>query len=85
MCRWTRSYAKETSELLFVIDQAETASVKAMPIALVEASNGPTSSLRRIQSVDGSSLEGLTYVNKGAHYLIDGEPVLVVKEAGGGQ
>lgn len=76
---------KGDRELLFVIDQAENTSVKAVPIALVDASNGPTSSLRRIESVDGSSLEGLTYVNKGAHYLIDGEPVLVVKETGDGQ
>ncbi|MEL6107935.1 MAG: HlyD family efflux transporter periplasmic adaptor subunit [Planctomycetota bacterium] len=76
---------KGDREFLFVIEGDETATAKAIPVALVDATDGPTSSLRRIESIDGSSLEGLTYVSKGAHYLIDGEPVLVVKEGGSGQ
>ncbi|MEO1524341.1 MAG: HlyD family efflux transporter periplasmic adaptor subunit [Planctomycetota bacterium] len=73
---------RKGSELvLFTLEgENEAATVKALPIVLAEDSEGPTSSLRRIESADGSSLEGLRYVNKGAHYLIDGETVRVVCE-----
>ena len=72
---------KGDQSLLFVLDgDNESTTVKAMPVKLVDEPDGPTSSLRRIEPLDGSTLEGVSYVTKGAHYLIDGEPVRVVSE-----
>ena len=51
-----------------------------VPIRLVsENPFAPTSSLRRIEPVQAGTLEGVSYVVKGAHYLIDGEIVNAVR------
>jgi len=41
-----------------------------------------TSSLLRVESTDGSSLDGVRYVVDGVHYLIDGEQVHVKAQSG---
>ena len=63
-------------------DVSQKTVVKRVAVKLVsEVGHSETSSLRRIEPVDGRSLEGLQYVVEGAHYLIDGEEVNAVKSA----
>ena len=69
---------------IFVIDPTEDPSiVRRQPVRVVDRQNDEsTSAMRRIQSMDGGSLENLRYVTRGAHYLRDGEPVLVATHGG---
>ncbi|MEL6109642.1 MAG: HlyD family efflux transporter periplasmic adaptor subunit, partial [Planctomycetota bacterium] len=67
---------------IFTLDSlGETASVRRVPIQVVQGdSSSTTSSLCRIEAVDGESLEDVRYVSEGAHFLIDGEEVRIVQE-----
>lgn len=65
---------------LFVVNESDQeTTAKRIPINVLDSKNGKaTSGMRRIEAVEGQSLEGLRYIADGVHYLIDGEPVKVV-------
>jgi hypothetical protein len=67
---------------IFAVEEVGGQTVaKKVPIKLVSNSlKDATSSLRRVEPVETSSLEGITYVTEGAHYLIDGEPVNAISQ-----
>ena len=67
---------------LFTVEEANGMSVaRRVPIELAKTEEGEsTSSLRRIQPIESSSLDGVDYVVEGAHYLIDGEAVNAMRQ-----
>ncbi|MFK8112195.1 MAG: HlyD family secretion protein [Rubripirellula sp.] len=69
---------------LFVIEgEGESTTVRQQPVKVIsQADETNTSSLRRVEVMDGSSLDGVRYVTEGAHYLRDGEPVIVISATG---
>lgn len=70
---------KQEKSYLFVVEDADADGkmhAKRKPIRIVEdIPSRTTSRFRRIESMDGTSLDGQQYVTAGAHYLIDGEVV----------
>lgn len=73
---------KQGQAYLFGVADSEGKKVaKRIPISLVgDFAGATTSSLRRILPTESSSLDGTQYVVKGAHYLIDGEPVIAATQ-----
>ncbi len=72
----------ENESYIFTVDAPSGHAVaKRTKIQLTDVEkNAVTSGLRRIEPADGSSLEGLHYVTRGAHYLVDGEAVHVSRD-----
>ncbi|MEM6471833.1 MAG: HlyD family efflux transporter periplasmic adaptor subunit, partial [Planctomycetota bacterium] len=68
---------------IFVIDSSgETSVARRVPINVASGDMESTaSSLRRIEPIGDVALEGVQYVTKGAHFLIDGETVSVVADS----
>ncbi|MEM9645511.1 MAG: HlyD family efflux transporter periplasmic adaptor subunit [Planctomycetota bacterium] len=66
------------SAIFVVDDSGGQPVVRKRPIRLVDDRDQTTSSLRQIEAIGESSLDGQRYVVEGAHYLIDGEPIKVV-------
>jgi len=68
---------------IFVATETETETIATrLPVQMASGSEpAATSGMRRIESADGQALEGLHYVTKGAHYLVDGEPIKVIAQA----
>ena len=67
---------KEQTFIFTIEALSEKTIARKTPIALAgQAETGGTSGMRRITPVASDSLEGIRYVTKGAHYLIDGEAV----------
>ena len=66
-----------SQSILFTVEESEGKSVaRKLPIRLLEdAKHHSTSSMRRIEPIGTTSLDGVRYVTEGAHYLIDGEQV----------
>tara|TARA_R110002020_G_scaffold403635_6_gene613760 strand:- start:961 stop:2787 length:1827 start_codon:yes stop_codon:yes gene_type:complete len=73
------------SDFLFIVDQEGQQSIaKRIPIRIDEDTGKKiTTSLRRIEPIEEISLEGQKYIVKGAHYLIDGEPIAPVSDSEG--
>ena len=71
---------KDGEAAIFVIESAgEQTVAKRIPIMFTDTeAKSTTASLRRVVPMGDVPLEGLQYVVKGAHYLIDGESVTVV-------
>ena len=70
--------AREGDEsFIFAVVTSENKSIaKRMPVRVVaNVGRATTSSLRRVEAIDRSSLEDVSFVTEGAHYLIDGEQV----------
>lgn len=67
---------------LFEVEQSgDAATVRRREITTAApAINSVTSSLRNILPASEESLDGLSYVTRGAHYLNDGEPVRVIRK-----
>ena len=68
---------KDGDAFIFAVEKnGESTFAKKLPVRIVEsAGRKTTSSSLRIEPVDDTELEGVSYVAQGAHYLIDGEPV----------
>lgn len=73
---------------LFIVEPASDgqdvhASIaKRIPITVDDKPRrSTTSALRRIEPIGDVALDGMAYVTKGTHFLIDGEPVSVIAEA----
>ena len=68
---------------IFVATESETEAIATrIPVRMVSVSEPTaTSGMRRIESVDGQILEGLRYVTRGAHYLVDGESVKAMSQS----
>ena len=66
---------------IFVIEESEgqTVARKKMINVLDRDIEESTSSVRRIVPMDGDSLENVQYITRGAHYLRDGESVMVAQ------
>ena len=78
---------KKGQAFIFAVDESSGESfAKRVPIKLIaETQSRVTSSMRRIEPAESSSLDGIMYVVDGAHYLIDGEPVNVTERPEVGQ
>lgn len=73
---------KGDESFIFVIESGvEPATVKQVPVEIADQVGGTTSSLRRVEFVDDTSMDGKQYVTKGTHYLVDGEQVTLVSDA----
>jgi len=75
---------RENNEsFIFVATESETETIATrIPVRMASVSEPTaTSGMRRIESVDGQALEGLHYVTKGAHYLVDGEPIKAILQS----
>ena len=62
---------------IFTVHESDKKSIaKRLPVKLVgDEGRTITSSLRRVEPLGQSSLDGVAFVTQGAHYLIDGEEV----------
>ncbi|TWT60527.1 efflux RND transporter periplasmic adaptor subunit [Rubinisphaera italica] len=70
------------SYLFIVEEEGQQLIAKRIPIRIAESSGKKTTtSLLRIEPVDDVALEGRRYIVKGAHYMIDGEPVAPVSDS----
>ncbi|MEM1067295.1 MAG: HlyD family efflux transporter periplasmic adaptor subunit [Planctomycetota bacterium] len=72
---------------IFVIDSSgETSVARRVPVDVASGELESTaSSLRRIEPIGDVALEGMQYVTKGSHFLIDGETVSVVADSEAGE
>lgn len=73
-------HGDETS--LFVVDSTGNQPVvRRLPVSLASKTlDSTTSSLRRVEPIGEVSLDGVQYVTRGTHFLIDGERVTIVPD-----
>ena len=73
---------KQGQTYIFTVEESDGTTVaRRVPISIAsEAQLAVTSSLRRIEPVEPGSLDRVSFVLEGAHYLIDGEPVIVTQQ-----
>lgn len=72
---------RDGKSFLFAVEASDVKSVaRKIEIAVGSMSiKQSTSTLQRIESIDGTSLSGLKYVTRGCHFLIDGEEISAVE------
>ncbi|MEM6468935.1 MAG: HlyD family efflux transporter periplasmic adaptor subunit [Planctomycetota bacterium] len=74
---------KSGETAIFVVDSTGgTPVAKRVPVNVASGDmEASAASLRRIEAIGDVILEGVQYVTKGTHFLVDGEPVSVVADA----
>ncbi|MCA9264364.1 MAG: HlyD family efflux transporter periplasmic adaptor subunit [Planctomycetales bacterium] len=70
----------DSAHLFIADDSGESSVARRIPIHVV-ADQASTSAMLKILPVESLSLDGVRYVTQGAHYLVDGEPIVVVAES----
>ena len=70
------SYSENKTFLFILESKNDTHKARRIEVNLIDPSDAKNAnSYRRVQSVDGQTLEGLSYIVEGVHYLVDGEQV----------